>query len=507
MNGLIRCSNCGKIVPVGTVHMEFVDGVFICEDCLDSATFICDHCEERHLIVHARGVHTYDADIGDTETWCANCVDTDAFECDHCGELFCDECDHNEVDGETWCEDCVENDACWCEDCDSYHESDRGVYLENYDRWVCEDCLNEDYVQCAECDDYIRSGDAFGVRGGEYVCERCADVLYTYCDECEEYVPNDDYDFDHDMCRDCYENRQEAQAQAVADEDERCGRTYDGADDTSARTDNAVVRSYHAGHYDTLNFIGDMLPTWGGLYHHFGLELEVDGMSGTRPRQQRALNMIDALAHDHLHFEHDGSLRNRGFEIITQPHTEDALYAMPWAEILGACSENGYSSHDVGTCGLHMHISRTYFGADKDTQDDNIAKLMQFFELYYDEIVKVSRRSSDQLNWAGKCGTVSKKKLKDMTKGDVSTSRYNAVNITNRNTVEIRIMRGTLNVNSFLACIDFMITAVKNSCRIGWSDTTDDFEWIVGCKPSTLDYLNRRGAFHEAVRRERARIA
>lgn len=493
MNGLIRCSGCGRIVPIGTVNMEFVDGVFLCEDCLDAKTFICDHCGERHLVQYAVGVHTEDYNT-DTETWCADCADRDAFECEHCGEWFTNDCEHFDVDGETWCGECVESDACWCDECCSYHEPDRGVYIERYDRWVCEDCLNESYSRCSHCDEFVRDNDLYEVRGGDYVCRDCRDGWYSYCNECDEWVRDDDYDFDHNMCSDCYENNQ-------TDEDERCGRTYDGADDTSPRSDNAVVHSYHWGHRRDPVFFGAMHPTWNGLYHHFGLEVEVDGMSGTSPRRQRALNMLDALAGEHLRFEEDCSLRNRGFEIITEPHTEEALYGMPWEAMFDALKENGYSAHDVGTCGLHMHISRTYFGNDAETQDDNIAKLIQFFELYYEDIVKVSRRevnSDGQVYYAQKCGMKSKSRLKLYTKNKAS-GHYSAVNISNSATVEIRIMRGTLNIKSFLACIDFLITAVKNSCRLGWSDTTDDFEWLRGCKPETLEYIQRRGAFSNAI--------
>ena len=145
-----------------------------------------------------------------------------------------------------------------------------------------------------------------------------------------------------------------------------------------------------------------------------------------------------------------------------------------------------------------MHFSREIFGADEETQDDNIAKMVQFFELYYDDIVKVSRRTENQLRWARKYGVKGKSAVKKLAKNKDGSHKV-AVNMSNPHTVEIRIMRGTLKIDSFMASVDFLSTVVKNSCRIGWSDTTDDFEWLRGLKPETMNYILSRGAFTNAI--------
>lgn len=372
MNGLIRCARCGKLHTVGsTGTMEFVDGYFYCEDCLEAATFVCEHCGERHSLSYSTAISVN----GYPEWWCEDCIEDSAMRCEMCGELF------------------PANEMTWSES------------------------------------------------RGEYLCEHCF----------EEY----------------------------------------------GHSDNARVRGYHDA--PPLRFIGACRPTWGGLWRGIGIELEVDGGGYT----QSALNEIDRIAGEHLHFEHDGSLDD-GFEIVTQPHTVDAFHEMPWEEILDICDRNGFSSHDAGTCGLHVHFSREFFGNDVETQNDNIAKLMQFYELYWDDVLKVSRRTESQADeWASRYATVNKKRLKEHAKGDRYSSRYMAINITNPSTVEIRLTRGTLNYKAFMACIDFMTCAVENSCRIGWSDTTDDYEWLVGIKPETCDYLVDRGAFYEAVSRIR----
>lgn len=409
MNGFITCAHCGKLHMVGSEgRMEFIDGRFYCEDCIDEVSFVCRYCGERHLKEHSVYVSS---------------TQREGF----------------------WCEDCAQEHAQVCEECGELTDEDDMMYIESVQGYVCDDCRDRSYVQCERCGEWIREADA----------------------------QQTDYSYDY-YCEDCY--------------------------NIITRSDNARVRGYH--NAPPLEFIGDCLPTWNGLWRGIGIELEVDCHYGEGDIDE-AVRRINDIAGEHLHFEHDGSLDN-GFEIVTQPHTVSAFYDMPWSEILNICEEEGFSSHDIGTCGLHVHFSRACFGADEETQQDNIAKLMQFYELYWDDVLKVSRRTEDQANsWASRYATANKKRLKDYTKGDRYAGRYMAINLTNRDTVEIRLTRGTLNYDTFMACMDFMICAVENSCRIGWSDTTDDYEWLVNVKDETLQYLQDRGAFYESVSRIR----
>lgn len=474
MNGFIRCAECGKLVMRGTEEMVFADGRFYCEDCAREALFECPHCGEMHRVANAVTVHTANGD----ETWCEDCISTAAFFCNNCEEYysFSDYTPYT-VDGETWCEDCAENDAFYCDECGEYHVN--GEYIAYYDRWVCSDCLGAFYTRCDHCGEWVRDDDITSIRGGGYVCNDCRDNYYYYCDECNEWVLEDEYDFDAEMCCDCANSQFSSSS----------------GDDRTARSSNARVRGYHCA--PPMRWFGECLPSWLSVMRGKGVELEVDASRDAEIKLQRALNQLDALCGDRIYFEHDGSL-NRGFEIITHPHTMAAFSEIPWKEIMDICTDNGFSSHDVGTCGLHIHYSRELFGADTETQDDNIAKLLQFFELYYDEIVKVSRRTSAQLQWAGKYNVVGKSKVKKMAKDKVG-SHGRAVNMANDHTVELRIMRGTLNYETFLACNDFLDTVVRNSCRIGWSDTTDAHEWLRGLKNETKNYLRSRGAFTEAL--------
>ena len=124
--------------------------------------------------------------------------------------------------------------------------------------------------------------------------------------------------------------------------------------------------------------------------------------------------------------------------------------------------------------------------------------------MFSNSSASVSRRTSSQFHWA--CKTRSEiLDRKDALKyakregWEYRTDRYKAVNNTNSNTVEIRIMRGTLKLETFLASIDFILTVAKNSKRIRWDNANDEVLWLKGAKPETMEYIASKGAFPKAV--------
>ena len=59
------CANCGVEHP--NEDMYRVEGDWLCEDCADRLTVICDHCNER--------VYEENAVEDDTHTLCDHCFD------------------------------------------------------------------------------------------------------------------------------------------------------------------------------------------------------------------------------------------------------------------------------------------------------------------------------------------------------------------------------------------------------------------------------------------------
>lgn len=481
----------------------YVDGVFVENDRLEEKTWVCEHCGERHL-------NETECIEFDGEIWCEECIEEDTFECGYCGER------HHIEDGltvrvgryddEVWCEECADEYTVRCEECDERVSIEYAEEIDDYyGTWVCQQCLSDYYTRCDDCGRYVRDDEVTRVSNGDYVCDSCLEENYYYCEECGEYVYYLDWDDEAEMCTECAESRiEECETISVGgDVIENAGADDIVDSGTTIRSPNAVVRPYHC--RPALNWIGRALPSWNGRMRGVGVELEVDGHN-SRPsseQRQRALNKIDRVAGNEVYFNADCSLRNNGFEIITLPHTVEAFYEMPWREIMAACSENGYSSHDAGTCGLHFHFSREMFGDDTETQDENISKMVQFFEFYWDDMVKVSRREASQLHWCNRKGYVSAKRIKDYVKRKYG-GHDEAINNGNSATVEIRIMRGTLNYASFMACFDVCLALVTNSTRVDWSEVCESDEMLRGIKLETARYLLSRGAFCDTARKVEA---
>lgn len=328
--------------------------------------------------------------------------------------------------------------------------------------WWCDVCVSSNATTCDDCGAVCADSFVTEVRDGNLVCGECISRNYYHCSECDEYVMCDDWDDDYEMCRDC-------------------------------ANDNHLITQYH--NAPPLKWFGKCKPAWNGVMRGIGIELEVD--DGDCPKD--CAKAVKDILGDEVYFEHDGSLNEYGFEIITQPHTIEAFWQMPWAKVLKTIIRNGYVSHNAGTCGLHVHLSRELFGADLETQDRAIGKLIKFYDDWYEDILKVARRTYDQADqWARSYSTRNIEDAKQFGKKR-DAGRYFAVNNTNRRTVEIRIMRGTLNIDSFKACIDFVIRTALNSKVVAWNGVGDIHTWLKGLKPETIEYINRRGAFVNAL--------
>lgn len=170
----------------------------------------------------------------------------------------------------------------------------------------------------------------------------------------------------------------------------------------------------------------------------------------------------------------------------------------------------GYRSHQTDTCGLHIHCSRSAFGKTYEEQERVIGRVVFFVEKHWNELVKFSRRSSDNLNrWAAKYATISDttnetyKKAKDKRMG-----RYVAVNLENYNTVEFRLFRGTLCHKTFIATLQLVDEICYQAIHMSdaemegmsWSDFVSR---ILPKKAELIEYLKLKCLYiNEIIERE-----
>jgi len=423
------CAECGCVIDKDSNYITLESGEVICEECAEHY-IQCADCGEW--------IHEDDSTIvnkhGQQQYVCEDCLNNNYIECEECGEYF-------------------------------YEDDMNTAYKNGWEVYVCDQCLYDDYEQCDWCGDYEHIDniqEAYDENGRRIdVCDGCIENHFVWCDNCERYVHEDYYNYEQDCCYDC----------------ESSG--------------DYRVKEYH--NRPRLQYYGNAPKNW-KKWHGIGIELEVDDGE----EQSDAIDDIQkAIGDEFVYFNHDGSLGEYGFEIISQPSTYEYFKKQNWKGVLDACKNNGYKSHDAETCGLHVHLSREYFGNTKEEQDRAISKLVLFYNYFYDDIITISRRRySDAQQWANKYGA----DYEDLTQDDAKQlvkskdhTRYRAVNLTNTNTIEIRIMRGTLNYKSFMACIDFVVKTAIMSKTIAYRDVNDFNKWIKNIDESTKEYIKSRG--------------
>ena len=242
-----------------------------------------------------------------------------------------------------------------------------------------------------------------------------------------------------------------------------------------------IIRSYHCRDIDLeYKYLASELESVNGNLDnllYFGFELEtqkIDTYPTLDEMNEDAKYIRRNFRNLGLCFQKDSSV-SYGFEIISEPMTSGFIQENKnkFKKILDYLKEKGYSSHNGGNCGLHIHVSKKYFGDNEDEQDKMLRKLILFTETYKDELGRFSRRNNFHYcqftsnRYANNYTNVedrylkSSKVLKDMNK---SCDRYQVINTENTNTIEIRIFRGTLKYETFMATLEFvnnLITMIK----------------------------------------------
>ena len=276
---------------------------------------------------------------------------------------------------------------------------------------MCNDCETidheEDMQTCYE--DYL-------------VCRECCDDNYTYSEYRDTYVTYEDYD----------------------EEENRNNEDYE--DDYIHQYDYDVMQDL------SLTALSNEKVELNTAY--YGVESE---MERRKDCPSDIAERVHNLMHKHIPFallKNDGSLSN-GFEIVTAPATLNAhkKYWKPFFDS-GDKAINHLKSWNTDTSGIHVHISKSALS------QNNIGKILVFIndEKNEDFINHIAGRNSNQ--WARK----SPKKISDGTRTD--TDKYEAVNTSHRNSIELRIFRGNLTRIGFFRVLEFvdcLVNFVKNT--------------------------------------------
>lgn len=306
---------------------------------------------------------------------------------------------------------------------------------------VCSTCAERCYFYCEACDRRHdkRHVDYYTTRGGSTICEDCYCEDYFTCDDCGAVCH---VDYRHgDYCDQCYEHN-------------------DG---------DSLIHDYS--YKPRPNFIGK-----GKLFFGCELEVTVNDRYSVIEKAEEVFDILNPNGSDHAYLKSDSSI-GRGFEIVTHPHSYEEirkLWLEKWKENI-----QGITSHNSGTCGFHVHVSR---GA---LSKMHIQKLIVFINAPENAsmVRSVAQRNCD--NWGiiksnkviGHCGH--------------SDDRYEAINLLNKHTIEFRIFRGNVRKDRIMKNLEFVKATIDFTRDRSYRDLSGDkFRAFVSGRRKEFKYLH-----------------
>lgn len=157
---------------------------------------------------------------------------------------------------------------------------------------------------------------------------------------------------------------------------------------------------------------------------YIGIEFEINFEKG-----KDKIDFLKNIKSDFFYFKHDGSLDKHGIEIVSHPATiKYHLYSDEWKKLFEEL--NKYEVNTKG-CGIHFHISREVLG-------ENVVKQIDFFVNNYKNVItEIGSRTYNRFSQHCK-------------KFERSYSHYDACNLCNTSTVELRFCASTHNYKSFI---------------------------------------------------------
>lgn len=301
----------------------------------------------------------------------------------------------------------------------------------NDDGAFCEQCHSILYFQCDECHEWYRATNRHSMnRGDRHVCDQCYESIGAQCEHCgNDFTMDNLTRYRGQMC--CHSCINEI------------------------RRHRGGIGGYHSHDYS--------VPDDGEL--RFGFELETgdtgeDDMLSCVEALKPLRNAVDEddenydSREDMFYLEHDGSIPDYGFELISTPHTLEEYRTdfKKWNNILALLREWGLHAHYK--CGLHIHASKQFM--------DSLEWYMVgwFVNENRERFEQLARREGNDYAEYYSYGSFSSfsNNIDDM-------DRYSAVNYhSSQYTIEFRMFASTTNINTLyedLELIDALVRWVK----------------------------------------------
>lgn len=394
--------------------------------------FVCENKQEFEELkeyvstLERDGKRMYDAD--------------DFFVCEFCENIVEGE-PTSTSDYDKVCEDCLIDNYTFCERCEEFHRNGNIVHIVDIDEQWCGDCVEHYAYQCEDCGDWVRN-DYYVVEGGRVICESCKDEYYVRCRVCDELIYVDDAE--------------------IIDDDYYC---------SSCAAEQSHLRGYHHNPATVFNSVeGETTDKY------IGCEIETEqGDFDLRCEITAEYGNDESL----IYQMRDGSLDNSGIECITQPMSKKFFDDFDFEGWFKELRDAGARSHNTDNCGLHIHLSRTWFGNDQEEQERIAGVCIMIMGTMQDELKKFARRRCER--WCEYEKDYSAKTLNEFKEKSKrkNSCRYRALNTATSTgkTYEFRIFRGTLNPETFRASVDLCIRLVEYAKYIDKRNNYKSISW------------------------------
>ena len=380
-----------------------------------------------------------------------------------------------------------------CISCSSEIENADDVGYTSENEPVCDDCR----WTCEKCENtYSTLTDRNVIDDHMIWCQSCTDHSAHWCDICESNFSGYTYgtdDSNNTFCEPCFENN--------TSYCEECDNTYyNGCGvDHEYEQDSRIIHDYS--YRPDPKFYRHPDEESHRLY--FGIEIETEVRGQDYQDRTCAAEYAVKLEEQGLaYLKSDGSLEC-GFEIVTHPmsHRYYANAESLWEVIRKLKSDYSMMSWGTKTCGLHVHISRTGFngGSHQHRFLQLVYNNKEFYELLAGRSASHWAKFDDDVD--PNTGIKSLKHKFDRHGSD----RYSAVNTNNRNTLEMRIFRGSLNPRFIKSAIDLAHASVEFTRVMSVKEVIDGglsclkFRQYIESKSDLYPSLNERIIIHKDV--------
>lgn len=401
------------------------------------------------------------------------------------------------------CQDCANEVFDFCEGCEA------ATYMEESNRWMVESTFSQvvarahpGYGEAGATSDPLfppRSflPSAFGLGFAPRARVRTEDDPYVLTcggcvTDCVEGCGSSFYDA---------ENATECCAMPFSCP--RCEEHWGSEQSARECCDSYLMRDYS--YSPELRFwtLDGCAPIWddgardGTLYLGMELELEKarDGLENFLSNAEES----PPDPPDFLWTKSDGSLSADGIELVTMPSTYQAFRRRFPFDALEGWRKDGARSYAYGSCGLHVHVSRSAFSAS------HLWRFVkwQLWNAPFCQLV-AQREYSSYAQWSesGRIEEGHYLALPDVIKGkDSNRNRYVALNFQNDDTVELRYFKGNITKESILtklAFVDSLFVWTKEltvlDCASGALRSPNAYlEWLTGQDyPELIAFLTKR---------------